>query len=177
MAPKSFHSDSDLIEALFERYRTSMFAIAMTIMKNPHDANDVVQLSMIKIMKNMDKVDDIDSERCKHFILVITKNTALTEFSRNKNRKTVTMEPVKLVSFLEGQIDVLDFEKKYGFSDEMMELMKELKETDKDILCLKYGDGYSNEEIGAILGIREDAVRKRLSRARERLAEILRTRR
>ena len=55
----------------------------------------------------------------------------------------------------------------------MTKLLSELKAVDKDILCLKYGDGYSTIEIGEITGLSDTAVRQRLSRARKRLCEIL----
>ena len=68
-----------------------------------------------------------------------------------------------------------EFDGFYGFSEETMILLGELKESDKDILCLKYGDDYSAIEISEILEIREETVRKRLSKARKRLSEILET--
>ena len=173
MSPKAFQTKEQLTEALFRRYRQAMMALAMSFMGNAHDADDVVQMAILKIMRNIDKIDDIDSPRCKHFILVITKNTALNEISRNKNRKTVTITPAEMVSIIEPGFDSYTFGAKYGFGEELSEFLGQLKEVDRDILCLKYGDDYSNAEIGEILDITEEAVRKRLSRARKRLGEIM----
>ncbi|MCC2865359.1 MAG: sigma-70 family RNA polymerase sigma factor [Clostridiales Family XIII bacterium] len=173
MSPKDFEIDADLIEALFLRYRKTMQRIANAIVKDVHEADDIVSLAMIKIMKNIGKIDNIDTDRCKHFIMVITKNTALSELSKKKNRKTVTFAPTEMVNIVGGNIDLHEFEGAYGFSEEITTLLAELKEGDKDILCLKYGDDYSDTEISEILEIKEDTVRKRLSRARKRLGEIL----
>ena len=63
MAPENFKSKEALAEALFTRYRQTMIAIAMSVMGNIHDAEDIVQLSMIKIINNIDKIDDIESDR------------------------------------------------------------------------------------------------------------------
>lgn len=173
MSPKDFRKDEEMAEALFGRYRSTMTALALSFMGNMHDAEDVVQLSMIKIIKNIDKIDDINSLRCKHFILVITKNTALTEITKNKNKKIVTKEPSEMVNIVEPYIDSYGFESAYGFSEEVSRFLGELREADRDILCLKYGDDYSNREIGEILEITEQTVRQRLSRARRRLYEII----
>lgn len=173
MAPGDFKTKEALIEALFNRYKSTMTAIAVSFMGNSHDADDVVQLAMMKIVNNIDKIDDIDSVRCKHFIMVITKNTALNEIKKIKNRKTVTIAPDKMVNIVEPGFEMHKFENKYGFSDEIIKLLHELKEIDRDILCLKYGDDYANIEIAEILGITETAVRQRLSRARKRLCEII----
>lgn len=173
MAPEKFKSKEELTEALFLRYKQTMTAIAMSFMGNIHDADDIVQLSMIKVINNIDKIDDINSARCRHFIMVITKNTALNEINKKNRRKTVTFAPSDIVNISEPCFENYSFEEKYGFSDEMLKLLSELKEIDKDILCLKYGDGYSTGEIGEITGLSEAAVRQRLSRARKRLCEIL----
>ena len=87
MAPEKFKSKEKLAEALFLRYKRTMTAIAMSFMGNTHDADDIVQLSMIKVINNIDKIDDIESDRCRHFIMVITRNTALNEINKKKNRK------------------------------------------------------------------------------------------
>lgn len=174
MAPEKYESKEKLAEALFLRYKRTMLAIAMSFMGNTHDADDIVQLSMIKVINNIDKIDDIESDRCRHFIMVITRNTALNEINKKKNRKTVTFAPSDIVNISEPCFESYSFEDKYGFSEEMQILLSELKEIDKDIICLKYGDGYSTCEIGEIVGLSEVAVRQRLSRARKRLCEILR---
>ena len=130
---------------------------------SPKEFDDIVQLAMIKIMKNIDKIDDIDTDRCKHFIMVITKNTALNELSKKKNQKTVTFLPADMVNIVGGKPDLQEFGEAYGFSEEITILLGELKESDKDILCLKYGDDYSDWEISEILEIREEwqTVRRR----------------
>lgn len=173
MAPENFKSKEALAEALFTRYRQTMIAIAMSVMGNIHDAEDIVQLSMIKIINNIDKIDDIESDRCKHFIMVITRNTAINEINKKNNRKTVTLAPADIVNISEPCFEEYSFDDRYGFSEEMTKLLSELKAVDKDILCLKYGDGYSTIEIGEITGLSDTAVRQRLSRARKRLCEIL----
>ena len=177
MSTRDFRTSSDLMDALYERYRRTMKRLAYAIVKDIHEAEDVVQLSMIRIMKNMEKIDDIDSDKCKHFILVITKNTALTEVGKRSRRRTVSAPPEELALLAGGVFDAPAFEEQHGFSEEIMLLLEELREQDKDILCLKYVDAYSDAEIGEILEIKESTVRKRLSRARKRLSEILEDRR
>ena len=47
MAHEVFSSEVALAEALYKRYKNTMTAVAMSFMGNIHDADDVVQLSMI----------------------------------------------------------------------------------------------------------------------------------
>ena len=55
----------------------------------------------------------------------------------------------------------------------LQELLSKLDNKDKDILCLKYGEGYDNKEIGEMIDLSEEAVRKRLYRTRIRMQSIL----
>jgi RNA polymerase sigma factor (sigma-70 family) len=52
-------------------------------------------------------------------------------------------------------------------------LLGELKEADRDALLLRYGERKSAREVAALAGISEEAAQKRVSRALERLRELL----
>lgn len=71
------------------------------------------------------------------------------------------------------RLDLEAFQEQYGFGLEVQELFEKLDNKDKDILCLKYGEGYSNKEIGEMIDLSEESVRKRVYRARIRMKSIL----
>ena len=48
-----------------------------------------------------------------------------------------------------------------------------LDETEREIIVLHYSSGYSSKEIGKILGIKDSTVRSKMSRATEKLRQIL----
>lgn len=178
MAPSEFKTTGSLITALFERYKANMQQIATGILKDASEADDVVQDAMVKIIKNIHMVDDIDSRRCANFVYTIVKNTALDVFRKKQKEmeQLVTNDVSDFVNIIGEEIDFDVFEPDYGFSEGMQEYLSQLKEIDKDIICLRYGNDFSDEEISTPLGIGPDAVRKRLSRARTHLAEIIKER-
>lgn len=71
------------------------------------------------------------------------------------------------------QLNIDAFHNRYGFGLEVQELFSKLDNKDKDILCLKYGEGYDNKEIGEMINLSEKAVRKRLYRTKIRMQSIL----
>lgn len=178
MAPSEFKTTGNLITALFERYKTNMQRVAHGILKNADEADDVVQDAMIKIIKNINMIEDIDSRRCANFVYTIVKNTALDALRKKKKEmeQMVTKDVSDFVNIIGEEIDFNVFETDYGFSEEMQEYLSKLKEIDKDIICLRYGNDFSDEEISKLLGIEPDAVRKRLSRARKHLTDIIKER-
>lgn len=58
-------------------------------------------------------------------------------------------------------------------AEHVRELIRCLPPLDREIVRLVYWDGFSQEEVAAILGRRATAVRSRLSRARSVLREQL----
>lgn len=59
---------------------------------------------------------------------------------------------------------------------ELDEGLLALRDADRTALILRYVEGRSHREIGALLGVREDAVRMRVGKALERLTQFFRRR-
>ena len=52
---------------------------------------------------------------------------------------------------------------------ELMNVLFQMKQKMKEVLILRFIEGYSNGEIATILGISENAVKKRIERAKKEL--------
>ena len=171
-----FRSKADLITAIFNRYRHSMQQVAYKILKDTQFAEDTVSEAMIKIIRNVELINDIDSKGCANFVYTITKNTALDLYRKrqSENKKCIADYDVEKVNDLEEAINCDVFESAYGFGEKMSRYINELAPIDIDIIGLKYGDGFTYREIGLILEMNEDAVRKRAFRAREKLEIMIR---
>jgi len=74
---------------------------------------------------------------------------------------TLMKDENSLLKALEGELD---------------EGLLTLREADRSALILRYVEGRSHREIGALLGAREDAVRMRVGKALERLTKFFRRR-
>jgi len=153
-----------------------MQRIAYKILKDTQFAEDIVSESMIKIIRNINIIDDVDTKRCANFVYTITKNTALDLYRKrqNENKKHITDYDVENVNNLEDKTNCDIFESAYGFGEQMSRYINELAPIDIDIIGLKYGDDFTYREIGLILEMSEDAVRKRASRARDKLEMMIR---
>lgn len=172
MIPAEFGSSSDLISKLFNRYKYNMQKIAFSILQDTQYAEDAVSESMIKIIKNIGMIDDIDTTRCANFVYTITKNTAL-DFYRKVKRESELCNANNMFSNVKEDINYDIFESRHGFGEQMRQYMAELTDVDIDIIGLKYGDDFTYKEIGILLNMSEENVRKRASRAKQKLAAII----
>ena len=64
--------EKDLVTDLYNTYKQILFDVSMSILHNTADAEDAVQESFIRIIKNITKIDDVNSLGTKAFCVVIT---------------------------------------------------------------------------------------------------------
>ncbi len=150
---------------IFEKYKNLMFHIANSILHDPKLSEDIVQESMIKIIQNLDKINDINCHKTKSFIVIICKRVAI-DYYRKINRQDISS-----FDTLEYNVAV-DFQSDDGDID-IIEAIKSLSYIYSEILILKYINELSNSEISKILDISESLVRKRIERAKEKLKDKL----
>lgn len=168
MSPLRYKSKSDFITAIFNKYRHSMQRIATHILKDTQSAEDTVSEAMIKIIKNINLIDDIESKRCANFVYTVTKNTAI-DFYRKSQKEAECHTAYNDVN----AISYDTFESQYGFGEQMQSYLSKLSQIDIDIIALKYGDDFTYREIGLILEISEHSVRQRALRARKKLESMI----
>ena len=54
-------NDIEKMTIIYEKYKKVMFAVAMKILQNPHDAEDAVHNAIPPIMRNLDAIKDVRS--------------------------------------------------------------------------------------------------------------------
>ena len=85
-------------ELLYQRYRDIMYWAAYGIMKDPHQAEDVVSQSFFKVIDHLNRITDVDSRQTKAFLVTITEHTAIDCYRKRKRERTVSMEDWEAVS-------------------------------------------------------------------------------
>lgn len=158
--------DKRKFEKLYKEYRQIMFYIANRILRDEYLSEDVVHQSFIRIMKNLDKIGEVESRKTKAFVIVVVENIAI-DFYRKRSKEN-------RVSFDEVEIYISDvIEEDNLVLSHIEEAILKLPINYSSVLRLKYSQGYSNKEIADILSISEANVRQRISRGKKKLQEIL----
>ncbi len=163
---------ADAIDEVEKRYRTMMQNLAYSILRNQQSAEDAVQEALFNLSQNMDKLDNIHSRQSQNYIYTITKNAALS-LQKKESRYAAPAYDEEEIQRIPGQLDVEAFADQYGFSPQVAEALEQLEPLDRDILCYRYGAGYTVKEIAKYIGESRDFVYKRMQRAEAKLAGIL----
>jgi RNA polymerase sigma-70 factor (ECF subfamily) len=174
---KSKKGDIEAFEELIKEYKKVAYNIALRILKNKEDAEDISQESMIKIFKSIDKFNMESS--FKTWLYRIVVNTCL-DFKRKAKENTISVDQPVQAGYDEFYIDLKDetpsteeiIEKKQ-MKEMVMEAIYKLDDDFKTIIILRDINGFSYEEISEILSCNIGTVKSRISRGRHKLKEIL----
>ena len=150
--------DSEAFRQLVEAYQTQVYRLALR-MCGADDADDVTQDVLIQLYKE-DKAFESDAH-IKNWLIRVTVNRC----------KNVLRAPWHRTE------DIADYENSLTFEEpqcrELFEAVMSLDRRYRLPVLLYYYEGYRQREIAALLGVPEETVRTRLSRARDKLKHIL----
>lgn len=160
------------LEALYNKYHKHMYRVAYSILKDSFLAQDVVHSVFIKLIDNLDKIDEIDCNKTKAFIVIITRNLSINLYRDRNRRNDIGLEDLENV-LPDDNLPIDEIIIHAEILDKISLKMKELHEPYADILSLKYFYHYSDQEIAELLDITHANVRTRLHRARQNLMKLL----
>ena len=154
-------------ELIYNTYKKQMYYTANNILKESHLAEDAVHNAFLRIINNLEKIEDINSHKTKGLIVIIVKNVSIDIYRKNKKERDNTI----FIDDLD-QIHGYDEINKNELGDLEIAISK-LPESYKQVFLLKFSHELTDNEISKILDIKPDNVRKRISRGKEKLKNIL----
>lgn len=162
-------------EETITEYWQSVYAIALSICKNQMDAEDIAQETFVKY--HMYKKQFDDKEHIRAWLFRVTINLARNSIKSFWKKNKISFEEYLKNNLLMEEKDIigdvaLSYEKKES-SIELTRAVFALPEKYRIIIHLYYYEEYSCREIAIILSVAEATVRKRLSRGRDMLRNVL----
>lgn len=147
----------DAASGLVDRYQKRLFNVALRMLGNEQDAEDVTQAVFFNAFTKLRSYDP--RYRFFSWLYRITVNESLNALRRRK--KTVTLEDF---AALAPNADAVS-----EAQDRVGKALLELKPDDRAVVVLKHFVSFSYQEIADVLGISVQTVKSRLFTARERL--------
>ena len=147
-------------ERLVKLHIDSVYRVALNGCQNPHDAEDIVQSTFMKLLERKDSFNDDDHAR--RWLIRVCVNECKNLWRSPWRSRTTSLEGI--------------FQEPIFSSPEKSELyyaVNELPAKYRTLVYLYYFEGYTVKEIAAIMSISETAVQTRLYRARAHLKDRL----
>lgn len=165
--------DNELISELLKEYKQKMFKVAIGILHNKSDAEDVVQDAFLWIINNLLKISEIP--RCKRAVYFanITEHMAINVVKRQKRHPLEDIEEAYEIS---SDYSVENEADRSFLINEIKSALVELSDRDFNIMRLYLFKQMTPKEIAGELDIRERFIHTYIERAKKRLAKKLKER-
>lgn len=141
------------VERILQTCGDMLYRTAYLLLGNPHDVQDALQEVLLRYLEKAPAFASLEHE--KAWLLRVTANCCKDCLRSRRRHSHADLEPLR--ECLPAR-ETRHLQELYALPAKW-----------KTVLILHYFEGYSVKEIAGILGLTENAVKKRLQRAREAL--------
>ncbi len=180
-----FHQgNQEVIDQFLQRYQTRVYRLAFGILRNPQDAEEVIQEVFLRIFRKLHTFKGESS--FSSWLYRVAINTTFMKIREKKGTEVMSLEEVeRLLDQESAKAGATDWARRPDdelLSEEAIgvitDAMEKLPDEFKIVVTLRDIDGLSTEEVGKLLELSPAAVKSRLHRARlflrKRLEEFYR---
>ena len=153
----------EVTDEVVRHYSPMIYRIALTKTKSSHDADDIFQEVFLKLVMR-DKPFETEEHR-KAWLIRVTINCCNSHFVAPWRKNVTSMEDVMLEQIPDDEVIPGQEEERVDVYAEVLKLPEQMRE----VVLLFYYEDMSIREIAETVGTSEVNVKKRLSRARQKL--------
>jgi RNA polymerase sigma-70 factor (ECF subfamily) len=137
----------------------------MSLCRNKHDADDLLQETMLKAWNNLDSFREGTNLRA--WLFTIMRNTHFSDYRKKRaDMLDESSDQLAQIGIPPTQIDSAD-------RRHIAAALDKLNFEQREAIILVAAEGFNYEEAAAISNCPVGTIKSRLNRARSRLAEIL----
>ncbi|MFD2585314.1 RNA polymerase sigma factor [Croceitalea marina] len=168
------NGNSQEFSKLVDNYKNLVFTVALRMLKNTEEAEEVTQDTFVKVFKSIKSFKG--DSKFSTWIYRIAYNSCLDRLKKIKKVQQIkSFDEISGVeiSDLSTVLDAIEREEK---SKVLKQCIGLLSPSDSALLTLFYFEEKNLNELSKILNLTENNVKVKLFRARARLAKILKER-
>jgi RNA polymerase sigma-70 factor (ECF subfamily) len=162
-AAEKASAETDLT-ALVNLHSALLYRIALSILRNPAEAEDVVQDVFLRVLERQPKLSDVVA--IKPWLIRIAWNLAI---DRRRKVRPDQMDDLFAASLVSASLPADEAVAQGHHFRKVLHAIENLPQRERQALLLSAMDELTTPEIGAIIGKSESTVRSLLFRARKRL--------
>jgi len=163
--------DKELFNILYDRYVDKVYHKCLLLTKDKEMSKDLTHDILIKVFLNLSKLTKITNFSL--WVHSITYNHCIDYLRLKKKFKHEDYDEGRFENISEREIEREEQQLKEIQLSELEIVFQQLKQEERLILLMRYQDGLSVKAIAKAVGAGESAVKMRLKRSRDHLAELL----
>jgi RNA polymerase sigma-70 factor (ECF subfamily) len=162
--------DTTAIEDFVQAYQQSVYCLALSILDDPSEAEDVTQEALLSALRSLDSFHGASS--LKTWLYSITVNICRTRLQRHRRYERLTKilaEILRLRSAASVEENAIQNES----NEALWRVIHSMDEKHRIPVVLRYYHDMSVAEIAQILQVPEGTIHSRLNTARRQLHAVL----
>jgi RNA polymerase sigma-70 factor, ECF subfamily len=153
--------DAAATERLVRLHMSAAYAVALSVTRNPHEAEDVAQDALVLALERLSECRD--PRKFGGWLVRIVRNRA---FNHRRYLGIRAAEPLDGADANPGAGTPLEDAERSQLRDRLNDAVGELPQTQREVLLMHDLEGWKHREIGEALGMPEGTVRYHLFNAR-----------
>ncbi len=155
---------------LVKKYEAPFLRKALSIVRSPEEAEDIVQVTFTKIYMYAPKFKKVEGAQFSSWAYRILINTALTHYQKRKRigQGKTDMDP----EVYESLPDKEDVNEQWTLTDEIASVLVRMPESFARALTQHFIEGKPHSVVASEEGVSEGAIKTRVHRAKKEFKEI-----
>ena len=166
LVQQTLNGDTSAFDRLVKIHRTTIYALVLSYIKNPADAEDLTQRIFIRAYERLATLRELD--RFRPWLQQIAHNTC-KDWLRRRNDSTTCFEATNHIDFAEVAPSPEDIVLKAEIETVVQQAISTLQETDRRLMEARYVEGVSYDQLQVESGLSYAAVANRLKRAKREI--------
>ena len=160
--------NADTFTKLYSEVAKDLYRLALYFLKNKEDAEDIVGEAVLDAYRQIESLRE--ESLFKNWIVKILTNKCKMKL---KEYALLKEKPSENIVELSDERAKKESHRDEFSSIELKELLMELENEERFIVCLSVFEGYKGDEIAELLGLKPATVRSKKQRALVKLAGLI----
>lgn len=165
LVARVLNGDHEAFGAIIGRYKDAVFGVALSRLRNFHDAEDLTQITFVEAYDRLDRLQD--NTRLGPWLRTIAINRSINYLKRRDRQvdfETIE-EPISERASPEAALEQAELR------EQVLDAVGRLSKTQRETVTLYYISEYSLAEVAAIQEAPLGTVKRRLHEARKKLKQ------
>jgi len=171
---------TDLFDVLYDRYKDYVYRVAYSMTRHVQEAEEVVQETFLDLLKALPRYQVDGSARFETWLYRVTANRCKMRW-RRKRLPTVERgdwademaDPLELVPDERDEHDPVEATEQAETRRRIWRAVGRLSDAAREVVLLRYGQGFSYLEIADALELNLGTVKSRLNAAHRQLQTLI----
>ncbi|MCD8355603.1 MAG: sigma-70 family RNA polymerase sigma factor [Clostridia bacterium] len=154
-------------EIIYSEYKNLMFYVANQILGDTRDSEDIVHQAFLKVIEILEKIPVAACPQTRSLVVTIVERKAIDLYRVRKRGRLLPLDEENFHVAMPSQID------SFAEGSVIASAIAALPPRYRELLLLKYDNGYTVQEIAGIMDMSEANVKKTIQRAKAKLQTLL----